>query len=60
MRAIVVTPFFLSGTIPEFTRNFRVRDEDILPFPRQSTPLRLEFTHFRANFSAIRHSPPST
>jgi len=32
-------------------------NDAISPFPRQSTPFRLEITHFIANFDAIRHSP---
>jgi hypothetical protein len=39
-------------------RNFRVHNDAISPFPRQSTPFRLEFAHFLASFRAFRHSPP--
>jgi hypothetical protein len=34
-----------------------VHNDAISPFPRQSTPFRLEIANFRANFRAIRHSP---
>jgi hypothetical protein len=34
-----------------------VRHDAISPFPRQSTPFRLEFTYFLANFPEFRHSP---
>jgi hypothetical protein len=34
-----------------------VRHDAISPFPRQSTPFRLEIADFLVNFRAIRHSP---
>jgi hypothetical protein len=41
----------------ETARNFRVHHDAISPFPRQSTPFRLEIANSRANFRTIRHSP---
>lgn len=45
-----MTPFFNSPAYcREFLRNFRVHDDAIPPFPKQSTPFHLEFMHFRVN-----------
>jgi hypothetical protein len=44
----------------EFPRDFRVRQDAISPFPRQSTPFRFEIANYRANSCAFRYSPPPT
>jgi hypothetical protein len=43
-----------------FPRYFRAQHDAISPFRQESTPFRLEFGNSRANFRAIRHSPPGT